>query len=45
MPEGDRGCVGARFSTVKTCSTLVAFLAEVSRKGMPSWSAYSFAEV
>ena len=30
---------------MKACSTLVAFLAEVSKKGMPSWSAYSLAEV
>ena len=26
---------------MKACSTFVAFLAEVSRKGIPSWSAYS----
>ena len=30
---------------MNACSTLVAFLAEVSKKGMPSWSAYSLAEV
>ena len=30
------------FAIVKNaCSTFVAFLAEVSRKGMPSWSANS----
>lgn len=26
---------------MKACSTLVAFLADVSKNGMPSWSAYS----
>ena len=26
---------------IKACSTLVAFLAEVSRNGMPNWSAHS----
>ena len=29
----------------KACSTLVAFLAEVSRKGIPSWSANSYGTV
>ena len=27
---------------MNACSTFVAFLAEVSKNGMPNWSAYSF---
>lgn len=30
---------------MNACSTFVAFLADVSKNGMPSWSAYSFAVV
>ena len=27
---------------MNACSTLVAFLADVSKNGMPNWSAYSY---
>ena len=27
---------------MNACSTFVAFLADVSKNGMPSWSAYSY---
>ena len=30
---------------MNACSTFVAFLAEVSKNGMPNWSAYSFIKV
>jgi hypothetical protein len=29
---------------IKACSTLVAFLADVSRNGIPSWLAYSYGD-
>lgn len=43
-PEGAGGPTRFLISAamvMNACSTLVAFFADVSRKGMPSWSAYS----